>query len=276
MNNQNTNLKNNSEFIYQKTKLVRKSLFEKFLLTKEGHPGSVFSMVDLACCLYYGGFLKLSSDKSKFEDKVIISKGHAAATLYPILADFGIIKKETWDNWGVSSSILRVFGNTSIPGIDVTSGSLWHGLGVAAGFAESFKSKKLKNKIYVFLSEGELYEGSSWESLLYIKSNNLNNVNIILDRNSLMILGNTEDCVKLEPIKEKLNAFGIDTYECNGHSIPDILRNFELIENSKEPSCLIANTIKGKGVSFMENEARWHYWNPLDENQINEARNELS
>ena len=267
----------NIDFILQKSKEVRRKLFEKFVITKQGHPGSVFSMVDLAATLYYGNFVRKSvSSLNELKDKVIVSKGHATATLYPILTDLGIIDSETWDNWGVSDSVLRVFGNTSIPGIDVTTGSLGHGLGIAAGFAESYKSKNLDNKIYVFLSEGELYEGSSWESLLYIKSNNLNNVKIILDRNSLMILGNTEDCVKLEPIMEKFKAFGIETNECDGHDISDILKNLDIMEKNETTSCLIANTIKGKGISFMENKAHWHYWNPLNQSEITQARKELS
>ena len=266
----------NIEFLTKKSKEIRAKLFEKFVITKQGHPGSVFSMIELATTLYYGNFVRRSATKpNQLIDKVIVSKGHATATLYPILTDLGIIDQNVWDNWGVSESVLRVFGNTKIPGIDVTSGSLGHGLGIAAGLAESYKSKKMDNKIYVFISEGELYEGSSWESLLYITSNNLKNIKIILDRNSLMILGNTEDCVKLEPISEKLNALGLISQECDGHNISDILAKLELMERAKAPSCLIANTIKGKGISFMENKANWHYWNPLTNDQINQARKEL-
>ena len=269
-------LNHNNELILQKSNFVRKYLFEKFLLTKEGHPGSVFSMVDLACCLYYGGYVKMSSDNKKLLDKVIVSKGHATATLYPILQDLGIINKEDWDNWGHSSSCLKIFGNTSIPGIDATSGSLGHGLGIAAGYAKSFKDKDNNNNIYVFLSEGELYEGSCWESLLFISSNNLNNIKLIIDRNSLIILGTTEDCVKLDPIDKKLEAFGFDVLNCDGHDTKQILDCYNQMNNSAKPSCLIAKTIKGKGVSFMENQPKWHYWNPLDEKQIETARQELS
>ena len=269
-------LNHNNELILQKSNFVRKYLFEKFLLTKEGHPGSVFSMVDLACCLYYGGYVKMSSDNKKLLDKVIVSKGHATATLYPILQDLGIINKEDWDNWGHSSSCLKIFGNTSIPGIDATSGSLGHGLVIAAGYAKSFKDKDNNNNIYVFLSEGELYEGSCWESLLFISSNNLNNIKLIIDRNSLIILGTTEDCVKLDPIDKKLEAFGFDVLNCDGHDTKQILDCYNQMNNSAKPSCLIAKTIKGKGVSFMENQPKWHYWNPLDEKQIETARQELS
>ena len=268
--------KSNIDFIAQKAKEVRRDLLEKFILTEQGHPGSVFSMVDLACALYYGNQLKLCDNDNIFQDKVIVSKGHATATLYPILVDFGIIERKEWDNWGKSDSNLRVFGNTSIPGIDVTSGSLGHGLGIASGFARSFKDKKKKNNVYVFLSEGELYEGSSWESLMYISSNNLNNVKIVLDRNSLIILGNTENAMKLEPIDDKIRAFGFDVYMCNGHDINEILNNLDQMKNSVNPSCLIADTVKGRGVSFMENKPEWHYWNPLTNEQIDIARSELA
>lgn len=268
-------LSHNSDYIKNKAKYIRSSLFEKFVLTQQGHPGSVFSMVDLAASLYYGGFVRKDDNNNAFKDKVIVSKGHATATLYPILTDLGIIEKSTWDNWGVDNTILRVFGNTSIPGIDVTSGSLGHGLGIAAGFAQSFIRKKLDNRVFVFLSEGELYEGSCWESLLYINSNCLKNINIILDRNSLMILGNTEDCVQLNPIDDKLKSFGFSVYSCDGHDTDLILENYEKMINSDSPSCLIANTVKGKGISFMEDKAHWHYWNKIDEVEIEQARKEL-
>ena len=100
----------------------RKQLFEKFLATKQGHPGSVFSMMDIVVILYHGGFVRFNSNKKVFTDRVVISKGHATAALYPIMKNFGVLPKKEWENWGHSSSLLRVFGNTSMPGIDVTSG----------------------------------------------------------------------------------------------------------------------------------------------------------
>ena len=136
-------------------KKYRRDLFEKLLILKQGHPGSIFSMMDIVVALYHGGFVNYDKQKKIFSDKVLISKGHATAALYPILRDFEILPKKEWDNWGLKNSLLRVFGNTSIPGIDVTSGSLGHCIGVGAGMALSFKKFNKNNKVFVIISEGE-------------------------------------------------------------------------------------------------------------------------
>ena len=148
------------------SKKYRKDLFEKLLLVKQGHPGSIFSMMDIVVSLYHGGFVRFDKKKNCFHDKVLVSKGHATAALYPILRDFGVLPLEEWENWGHKKSLLRVFGNISIPGIDITSGSLGHCVGSGAGMAISYKKNKQDKKIYVIISEGELYEGSTWEALL--------------------------------------------------------------------------------------------------------------
>ena len=129
-------------------------------------------MMETAVTLYHGGFIKFDENKKSFQDKVLISKGHATACLYPILRDFGVISENDWNDWGVKDSVLRVFGNTSIPGIDVTSGSLGHCVGVGAGMAISYKRKNQSKNVYVIISEGELYEGSTWEALLFANTTN--------------------------------------------------------------------------------------------------------
>jgi transketolase len=266
----------NIAFFQEKAAWVRRQLFEKFYLTQQGHPGSTFSMTDLAVALYYGDFVRRDkTNPAKLHDKVIVSKGHATATLYPILVDLGIIPESEWNNWGKGASMLRVFGNTSIPGIDATSGSLGHGLGIAAGYALSFKQRGSDQRVFVFVSEGELYEGSIWESMLFISHHKLDNIHFVLDRNKLIILGDTESCVQLEPVKKKIEAFGFQTLECNGHDFREILDAFERMTGSGAPGCLIADTVKGKGVRLMENKPSWHYWNPLSEAELESCRNDL-
>ena len=149
------------------SKKYRKELFEKFLQVGQGHPGSVFSIIEILVCLFHEKFIRFDKKKSKFHDKIIISKGHATVALYPILKNFGVLPPKEWNNWGKKEfkSQLRVFGNTSIPGIDATTGSLGHGLGVGCGLALSYKKDKVDKDVYVIISEGELYEGSTWESL---------------------------------------------------------------------------------------------------------------
>ena len=254
----------------------RKQLFEKFLATKQGHPGSVFSMMDIAVTLYHGGFVRFDSNKKVFTDRVVISKGHATAALYPIMKNFGVLPEKEWENWGHSSSLLRVFGNTSMPGIDVTSGSLGHGVGVGAGMALAAKARNEDTRIYSVISEGELYEGSTWEGLLFAHHHELDNLTIIIDVNNLIILGGTDDCLKLNPIKDKIAGFGIDTIEVNGHDFDELSTSFRADLDKSVLTCMVVNTVKGKGVSFMENKNNWHYFNPMSEDQIEQARKELS
>ncbi len=218
----------------------------------------------------------ITNQKKKiFLDKVLISKGHATATLYPILRDFGVLPKKEWDNWGYKESLLRVFGNNSIPGIDVTSGSLGHCIGVGAGMAISFKRTNQNKKVFVIISEGELYEGSTWEALLLAKHNGLDNLNIIIDINSLIILGKTKDCVNLDPIKDKISGLGINTLEVDGHSLNDLISTFEKSKKIGELNCILAKTVKGKGSSVMENKKDWHYWNAMSDEEIERTRKEL-
>lgn len=263
---------------------IKKDIFKKFIEIKEGHPGSILSIFDVVNCLYLGKFIK-SKKKIKLNDYFIMSKGHAGSLQYPYLVLNGILNKNEWKNWGKTKvkskkrSSLRIFPNNLIKGIDITSGSLGHGLGIAAGIAISDKQKKIKKNIWVIISEGELYEGSIWEALLFIKHHNLNQIKIILDRNNLIILGNTEDCLKLSPIKNKISGFGYNIKEINGHNYNQIFNGLNFLKkNDKKCKVLIANTIKGKSVSFMENKTNWHYWQKLtkmDEKKlINELKND--
>ena len=269
----------NIEYFETKSKQLRKDLFQKFCETNGGHPGSVFSMIDAMTVLYYGGYLKFDESKKSFNDKVIISKGHAASALYPILSEKGVLAENEFHNWGKGNdkSRLRIFSNISIPGIDATSGSLGHGLGIGAGYALSFQKRNLDYNVYVVISEGELYEGSIWESLLFINHYQLTNLKIILDRNNLMILGDTESCVKLNPIEKKFESFGFKTSTINGHNYQELLDSFDKLTNDRDNlNCLILNTIKGKGVKKFENQAKWHYWQGLNKEEQNEVLNELT
>jgi len=268
----------NLSFFIKKSKELRIKIFNKFCQTRQGHPGSIFSMLDLMVALYYGNYLKFDEKNNEYLDKVIISKGHAASCLYPILEEKGVLKHEDWKDWGVTDSKLKVFANISIPGIDATSGSLGHGLGIGAGYAFSFKERGLKNKVYVVISEGELYEGSIWESLLFINHYQLYNLHLIIDRNKLVILGDTEDCLKLEPIDKKLNSFGFETTTINGHDFNEILISYDnfFSDDNRKNNCIIANTIKGKGISKFENKAKWHYWNDISKEEEEEISKELN
>ncbi|MFI5023545.1 MAG: transketolase [Alphaproteobacteria bacterium] len=266
----------NVAFFEEKARVVRRQIFEKYVLLQQGHPGSSLSMADLAVALYYGSFVRMDpNDSGRLYDKVIVSKGHATACLYPILSDLGVIPAQEWENWGRDATLLRLFGNTRIPGIDAVSGSLGHGLGIAAGYALSFKRRGLDRRVFVIVSEGELYEGSVWEGLLFASHHRLDNLYIIIDRNNLITLGDTETCLRLEPIKQKIEAFGFLTYDCDGHDFNEILGSLEQMINARTPSCLVAKTVKGKGVRMMENKPHWHYWHPLTPAELELCRKDL-
>ena len=247
----------------------RKELFEKFVKVGQGHPGSTFSMVEIATTLYHGGFVRPEWDR------VLISKGHATVTLYPILTKLGIIPQKDWDSWGSTESCLRVFGNISIPGIDVTSGSLGHGIGVGLGMSMASMHKEYYTKnVYVVISEGELYEGSTWEALLFASHHKPKNLTIFIDINNLIILGKTKDCVNLEPIKDKIEGFGFDIYDVDGHDVGQI--KDALDKKTETTKVILARTVKGKGFSLMENQPHWHYMNKMSEEEIEQCRKEIN
>lgn len=250
--------------LQRKANLYRKELFEKFVEVKQGHPGSTFSMLEIVTTLYHAGYVSL-------EDKVLISKGHATVALYPILKDLHILPKEDWENWGKNKdTCLRVFGNVSIPGIDMTSGSLGHGVGVGAGMALADPNKH----VYVIISEGELYEGSTWEALLFVAHRKIPNMTIFIDVNNLIILGQTDDCLKLNSIHQKLSGFEFDIFSIDGHDTNAI--EAALDAQSTQPKIIIANTVKGKGFSLMENKPEWHYMQPITPEQIEQCRKEIN
>ena len=250
--------------LQRQANLYRKELFEKFVEVGQGHPGSTFSMLEIVTTLYHGGYVD-------FEDKVLISKGHATVALYPILKNFGIIAEEDWNNWGKGlPTNLRVFGNISIPGIDMTSGSLGHGVGVGAGMAIA----NPHNHVYTVISEGELYEGSTWEALLFVAHLQLKNMTIFIDVNNLIILGKTDDCLRLNSIKDKLSGFEFDIYTVDGHNTNSIQAALDAASN--QPKIIIANTVKGKGFSLMENKPEWHYMQAITPEQIEQCRREIN
>lgn len=264
-------------------KLVDRSLWlrqiclKMFLKCNQGHPGSVFSQADVLTYMFYGEVINFKNKNRNNRDKLIISKGHATMGIYPILSDFGFFEEKYLYELGSPNSYLKLFGNISIPGIDATSGSLGHGVGIGCGYAENDKGKKNDFKTYVFISEGEMYEGSTWESAMYASHNNLDNLIVLIDRNRKIILGDTEDLLSLEPITDKWESFGFETCIIDGHNFDSIKEGFAKIsQKNGKPKVIIANTIKGKGISFMENIPSWHYWRKLSSEEENIAKKDLS
>ena len=262
----------------KKAAWLRRILFDMLSSAKQGHPGSVMSQIEILTTLFYDGVMRFESGNANVDwrDIIIISKGHATMGLYPIFADLGYFDTEELEYFGTSEGLLRIFGNMSIPGIDATSGSLGQGLGIGVGYAIAARHDGLDSRVFVVISEGEMYEGSIWESALVAAHQKLDNLVVVLDRNRKIILGDTEDLVMLEPISDKWEAFGFHVETVDGHSFPELNRAFSHIGNTNtKPLVVIANTVKGKGIPLMENQADWHYWQGMDDSTEMGIRRDL-
>ena len=229
---------------------VKKSILKIALLSQCSHIGSNLSAVDILVTLYLK-FIK--SNKNFF----ILSKGHACLSLYCILNELGYIKDKDLNSFGKNDSLLMAHASHKVPGVNFSTGSLGHGLPVATGIALANKINKKKSKVFVLLSDGELDEGSNWEALLFSSHHKLNNLITIIDYNKLQSIDSVKNSLNLEPIRKKFESFGLKVLSIDGHNHNQILK--ALNSNYSKPLVVIANTTKGKGVSFMENTVLWHY-----------------
>lgn len=251
----------------QIAKEVRKDILLQIYSAQSGHPGGALSCADILTAIYF--------DKINEGDKVVLSKGHASAALYAVLTEKGVIEKETLITFRKLNSKLQ--GHPSLlktKGVDVSSGSLGQGLSIANGMALSFKLDKKDNSVYVILGDGEIQEGQVWEAMMTASHYNLNNVIAFLDYNKLQIDGSNDEVMKVAPVKEKFEAFGWYVQEIDGHNFEEIMGAIDKSKAQDRPSIIIANTVKGKGVSFMENQCGWHGKAPNKE-QYEAAMQEL-
>lgn len=257
---------------------IRMDILNAIKKAKKGHIGGSYSIVEILVALYYGKIIQFDSKNPKSEkrDRLLLSKGHAGVALYAVLADLGFFPKEEM-NFLNNKKMLGEHPDQFIPGIEFVSGSLGHGLSIAAGMALSdVFDNKAKRKTFVILGDGECYEGSVWEAANFAAHHKLKNLCAIIDRNMLITHGSTEEINALEPINQKFLSFGWDVHEVDGHNIDKLLNFFKSITNNHtgKPVALIAKTIKGKGVSFMENNAAWHHGG-IDEKKFLIAEKEL-
>ncbi|MBE7703944.1 MAG: transketolase [Cyanobacteria bacterium SIG28] len=258
---------------------VRKNILKMIHSAKSGHPGGSLSGADILTLLYKK-VLNIPTDWDKSEnfntrDRFILSKGHASPVLYAVLAEIGFIEEAELMTFRKLNS--RLQGHPSrnyIHGVEASTGSLGQGLSLGCGIAMGLKLDSINAKTFVYLGDGELQEGSCWEAFMQAGHRKLNNLIAIIDRNKLQIDGCTEDVMSLGDVASKINQFGWNTCEINGHDFNEIYEACETAKKSDKPFAIIANTIKGKGVSFMENQAGWHGKAPNDE-QLNQALEEL-
>ncbi len=263
------------------TNLIRQDILKMVHNAKSGHPGGSLSCVDILAVLYKKVLnVPVEWDKSpnfKTRDKFILSKGHASPALYATLANCGFFPKDLLMGFRMLGSKLQGHPSSraKLPGVEVSTGSLGQGLSIGIGLALAMRLDKINSSVFVLLGDGEMQEGSVWEGLMQINQRQLNNLVVIVDKNNLQIDGSVQEIKTLDPLDEKLKAFGFDVIEIDGHNYEEIEKALINAKKSDKICAIIANTIKGKGVSFMENNASWHGKAPKDED-LKKALEELN
>lgn len=259
---------------------IRRHAIEMTHISGGSHIGAIFSVADIIAVLY-SDVLRYDPQNPKFEnrDRFILSKGHAGASVYAALAESGFFPVEELITHYANGSRLSGHVSHYVPGVDFSTGSLGHGLSVAAGFALAAKMDNKKWKSFVVLGDGECDEGSVWEAILFANHYQLNNLIAVVDYNKMQSLDFNENTIKLDSLSNKWKAFGWNVIETNGNNHELLKQAFEqaklFSEETNKPTVIIANTIKGFGVSFMENNILWHYRFPHDGWEYDIAVNEL-
>ncbi|MBU0791696.1 MAG: transketolase [Gammaproteobacteria bacterium] len=243
----------------KKAKEVRLMTLEALACVGKGHIGGALSCVDILVALYYGGILRYNAFYPNWQnrDRFILSKGHVAVALYVVLSDVGFFDSNELRLLN-NCAILGEHPDINIPGIEINSGSLGHGLGIGCGIAYAAKMDRKTFNIYILLGDGECYEGAIWEAAMFAAHHELDNLCVIVDRNMLCIHDITENINRLEPLGDKFKSFGWCIEIIDGHNFDQIIDATQTT-TAKKPKVIIANTVKGKGVSFMENVASWHH-----------------
>lgn len=266
------------DFLKKKSLWVRKETLKIHGLAQETRLASSLSSVEIFTVLYYGKILKFRPADTKCEsrDRFIVSKGHGGISLYPVLADLGFFKKEELGRVCKEGSFLGGIPDSAIPGFETINGSLGHGLGVASGIALALKRKKAGEKVFVLLGDGELYEGAVWEAIMFAGEHKLNNLIVIVDNNKVCMLDYCRNILDLEPIERKFAVFNWRTDRVDGHNVITLYNALSGLKTDSDnrPKVLIADTVKGKGVSCLETDPLCHTKN-IKQEEINRIIAEL-
>jgi len=255
---------------------IRRHVLDMTCRAKSSHVGSSFSMAELLAVLY-GSILRVDPNRLDWEDRdrFILSKGHGCAGLYAVLAETGFFPIDWLQTFYQNGSLLAGHATTTAPGVEVSTGSLGHGLSIGAGMALAAKRDGKQHRVFVLLSDGECDEGSIWEPALFAPQHALDNLIVIIDYNKVQSLAAVKDVMELEPFADKWRAFRWNVKEIDGHHVDEIEATLSSLPFEEgRPSCVIAHTVKGKGVSFMEHTVLWHYRSPQGE-ELEAALREL-
>ena len=262
----------------EKAKQVRRGIIEAVYSNQSGHPGGSLSVADIMTVLYFNE-MNINPENPNWEDRdrLVLSKGHCSPALYSCLANRGYFDVEELKTFrNINSRLQGHPDKNKVPGVDMTTGSLGQGLSAANGMAIAGKIDNKNYRVYCILGDGEIEEGQVWEAAMAANKYKLDNLCVIIDNNNLQIDGTIEEVMSSYPIDEKFRSFGFEIIKIDGHNIDEILKAFEVARNIKgKPTCIIAKTIKGKGISFMENQVGWHGKAPNEE-QYKQAMEELN
>ncbi len=253
---------------------IRSDILNILYKSNASHLGSSMSTVEMLYAMYSTSNIDKIKNKSMDRDRIIVSKGHAAAATYSVMKEFGLISKSTLETYHQRGSLLQGHVSHFVNYVEHSTGALGHGVSVAVGHAIYLKMIKSKSRVLVLCGDGEVQEGSVWEGLMLAVTKKLNNLIILIDNNKISSIGNTEEVINTGSLGDRFIGFGAFVKEVNGHSISEIE---DWIKNSgslKQPTVLICNTVKGKSVAFAENDAIWHY-KSMNSDLFNEAVNGL-
>lgn len=267
------------EALQKKAAELRGLVLDVYEAGKMGHISSSFSSMEIMTALFYGGVMRFRPAEPAWEqrDRFILSKGHAGILYYSILADLGYFPKSALRVYGHEGSPLGVHVDYRVPGVEASSGSLACGLGIACGMALAAKLDQKNHMVFALLGDGECYEGAIWESAMHAAHLRLNNLVVIVDHNHMCCSGFIEENVGIEPLDQKWRAFGFDVACVDGHDCGALLQAFAGIRcrKSARPLCVIADTVKAKGLSSVENTPLCHGYAPNSPEAIAAARKEL-
>lgn len=267
----------NHEMLEQKAVIMRKDIVEMLYKSGSGHPGGSLSAVEILSALYFK-VMNVDEKNPRWQerDRFVLSKGHAAPVLYAALAEKGFFpKSELWNLRKIGSLLQGHPEMKNIPGVDMSTGSLGQGFSTAVGMALGLKTDNSNSRVFALLGDGELQEGIVWEAAMAASHYKLENLTAFVDYNGLQIDGPNEEVMGVHPVTDKFKAFGWNVLTADGHDFGEILEAIEIAKTYKgKPTMIVARTVKGKGVSFMEDQAGWHGKAPNKEER-DQAMNEL-
>lgn len=259
--------------IEEKSKLIRQKTLEIVYRSSTSHIGTALSCIEILNGIYSSIDIQRIREKAKDRDRIILSKGHGTAALYSCLSIYGLMEEDELETFAKDNTMLTSHPAKNNDMIEYPSGALGHGASVGVGIAYGLKMQGYTSKVFVILGDGELHEGSNWEAFMLANTLKLDNIYFFIDRNRLSGI-NISDCCNLESLEAKFSAFGFETKVIEGHDEEAIKNEIKRTESIAKPCAIICNTVKGKGISFMENDNVWHY-RPINDKIYKEALSEL-